>query len=77
MALGAAAGLIEPLHPTALTVLLRSLAQLIQLWPTERRAPIEARAFNRFTANAMTGARNFVVAQKAAGLGTGAFVDEP
>lgn len=77
IALGAAAGLIEPLHPTALTVLLRSLAQLIQFWPAERRAPVEANAFNRFTANAMTGARNFIIAQKAAGRGVGAFGDEP
>ena len=77
IAMGAAAGLIEPLHPTALTVLLRSLAQLIQLWPAERRAPVEAKAFNRFTANAMTGARNFIIAQKAAGRGVGSSRDEP
>ncbi|PTW49154.1 tryptophan halogenase [Sphingomonas faeni] len=75
IAMGAAAGLIEPLHPTALTVLLRSLAQLIQLWPAERRAPVEAKAFNRFTANAMTGARDFVIAQKAAARGSNAIGD--
>ena len=57
-------------------MLLRSLAQLIQLWPADRRAPIEAKAFNRFTANAMTGARDFVIAHKAAGHGVGASVDE-
>lgn len=76
IALGAASGLIEPLHPTALTVLLRSLAQLIQLWPAERRAPVEAAAFNRFAANAMTGARDFVIAQKAVARGLRAFGNE-
>ena len=53
VALGAAAGLLEPLHPTALTLLLRSLAQLIQLWPAGPQAPVEAAAFNRTVAAAL------------------------
>lgn len=77
VALGGAAGLIEPLHPTALTIVLRSLAQLIQLWPAERRAPVEAAAFNRFTTNAMTGARDFVIAQKAVAQGSNMVSNRP
>ncbi|KHA65585.1 hypothetical protein NI18_00780 [Sphingomonas sp. Ant20] len=57
VALGAAAGLLEPLHPTTLTLLLRSLAQLIQLWPAGPQAPVEATAFNRTAAGAYRRAR--------------------
>jgi tryptophan halogenase len=76
VALGAAAGLLEPLHPTALTLLLRSLAQLIQLWPAGPHAPVEAAAFNRSAAAAMQGARDFLVAHYATAGRAGAFWDE-
>ncbi|WP_380787721.1 tryptophan 7-halogenase [Sphingomonas sp. R86521] len=76
IALGAAAGVIEPLHPTALTLLLRSLAQLIQLWPADPHAPVEAAAFNRAAASAIEGARDFVVAHYAVAGRPGAFWDE-
>ena len=75
VALGAAAGVIEPLHPTALTLVLRALAQLIQLWPAGRDAPVEAAAFNRAAAGAITGARDFVLAHYAAAGRPGAFWD--
>jgi len=75
IALGAAAGVLEPLHPTALTLLVRGLAQLIQLWPADRHAPIEATAFNHATAAAIEGARDFLVAHYATAGRAGAFWD--
>jgi tryptophan halogenase len=76
VALGAAGGLIEPLHPTALIVLVRALARLIQLWPATRRAPVEAAAFNRAGGRTMEGARDFIVAHYAVAGRAGAFWDE-
>lgn len=76
IALGAAAGILEPLHPTALTLLLSSLARLIQLWPADPVAPIEAAAFNRATAEAWEGARDFVIAHYAVASRAGAFSDQ-
>ena len=73
IALGAAAGLLEPLHPTALTLVLRSIAHMIQLWPAGPHAPVEAAAFNRSAAAALEGARDFLVAHYAVAGRTGAF----
>ncbi|WP_375271058.1 tryptophan 7-halogenase [Sphingomonas sp.] len=76
VALGAAAGMLKPLHPTALTLLLSSLARLIQLWPANSLAPVEAVAFNRATAAAWDGARDFVVAHHNVAGRAGPFWDE-
>jgi len=76
VALGAAAGLLEPLHPTALTLLLKSLAQLIQLWPAGPQAPVEAAAFNRTAAGALEGARDFLIAHYAVAGRAGALWDD-
>lgn len=76
VALGAAAGLLEPLHPTALTLVLQSLALLIQLWPAAPHAPIEAAAFNRAIAAALDGARDVVIAHYAVAGRAGAFWDD-
>jgi tryptophan halogenase len=76
VALGAAAGVLEPLHPTALSLLLRSLARLIQLWPATPRAPVEAAAFNRAGVAAIEGARDFLVAQYAVAGRAGGFWDD-
>ncbi|MEG8021588.1 tryptophan 7-halogenase [Sphingomonas aerolata] len=76
VALGAAAGLLEPLHPIALTLLLRSLAQLIQLWPAGPEAPVEAAAFNRTAAGALQGARDFLIAHYAVAGRAGALWDD-
>ena len=76
IALGAAAGILEPLHPTALTLLLSSLARLIQLWPANPLAPIEAAAFNRATAAAWDGARDFVIAHYAVAGRAGSFWEQ-
>lgn len=75
VALGAAACVLEPLHPTALTLLLRSLARLIQLWPAARNAPVSAAAFNRAAAGEQARARDFLVGQYAAAGRAGAFWD--
>lgn len=76
IAVGAAAGLLEPLHPTALTLVLRSLAQLIQLWPAEPQAPVEAATFNRSAAAALQGARDFLIAHYAVAGRAGAVWDD-
>ena len=76
IALGAAAGLLEPLHPTALTLVLRSLAHLIQLWPAGPQAPVEAAAFNRSAAAALRGARDFLTAHYAVAGRAGAVWDD-
>ena len=75
IALGAAACVLEPLHPTALTLLLRSIARLIQLWPADRHAVVEAAAFNRATAGEQLRARDFLIGQYAAAGRPGAFWD--
>jgi tryptophan halogenase len=75
IALGAAACTIEPLHPIAPTLLLRSLARLIQLWPGDPHAPVEAAAYNRATANEQDRARDVVVAHYAAAGRAGGFWD--
>lgn len=75
IALGAAAGVLEPLHPTALTLLLGALARLIQLWPAGPHAPTEAAAFNRADAGAIEGARDFLIAHYATAGRPGAFWD--
>lgn len=75
IALGAAACVLEPLHPTAMTLLLRSLARLIQLWPADRLAVTEAAAFNRAAAGEQLRARDFVIGQYAAAGRLGKFWD--
>ncbi|GGE81482.1 tryptophan 7-halogenase [Sphingomonas prati] len=73
IALGAASCLLEPLHPTALPLLLNALVRLIQYWPADRTDPVASAAFNRGTTGEQARARDFVIAQYAAAGRPGAF----
>ncbi len=65
MAIGAAACVLEPLHPVALHLVQSALARLITLFPDASDAPVEAAEYNRMTINETESARDFLIAQYA------------
>lgn len=65
VAIGAAACMIEPLHPAALHLVQSALARLVTLFPNAPEAPVEAAEYNRMTINETESVRDFLIAQYA------------
>lgn len=65
VAIGAAACVLEPLHPVALHLVQSALARLVMLFPASAQAPVEAAEYNRLTINEMERARDFLIAHYA------------
>ena len=63
VAIGAAACMLEPLHPVALHLVQSALARLVTLFPDVADAPVEAAEYNRMTINETESARDFLIAQ--------------
>ncbi|WEK01441.1 MAG: tryptophan 7-halogenase [Candidatus Sphingomonas phytovorans] len=63
VAIGAAACVLEPLHPVGLHLVQSALARLVALFPDTAEAPVEAAEYNRMTINEMESARDFLIAQ--------------
>jgi tryptophan halogenase len=72
VAIGAAACVLEPLHPVALHLVQSALARLVTLFPNAAEAPVEAAEYNRMTINETESARDFLIAQYATNGRTGA-----
>ncbi|MDB5703405.1 MAG: Tryptophan halogenase [Sphingomonas bacterium] len=71
VAIGAAACVLEPLHPVALQLVQSALARLVTLFPNAAEAPVEAGEYNRMTINEAESARDFLIAQYATNGRTG------
>jgi tryptophan halogenase len=67
VAIGAAAGQVEPLHPVATHLVQSALARLVSLFPDAVAAPVEAAEYNRMTGNELDRARDFAAALYATG----------
>ncbi|GAA0315469.1 tryptophan 7-halogenase [Sphingomonas oligophenolica] len=65
VAIGAAACVIEPLHPVALHLVQSALARLVTLFPASAHAPVEAAEYNRMTINELERTRDFLIAHYA------------
>lgn len=63
VALGAAAGLLEPVQGSSLSLTLASIHRLLSLYPVQPGQGVEATAFNQQTAEAMDRARDFLIAR--------------
>jgi tryptophan halogenase len=63
VAIGAAACVLESLHPVAIHLVQSALARLVALFPDAAEAPVEAAEYNRMTINEMESARDFLVTQ--------------
>lgn len=63
VALGAAAGLLEPMQGTSLSLALSAIHRLLALYPVQPGQGVEATAFNQQTAEAMDRARDFLIAR--------------
>jgi tryptophan halogenase len=63
VAIGAAACVLEPLHPVGLHLVQSALARLVSLFPYTGEAFPEAREYNRMTVNALESVRNFLISQ--------------
>jgi tryptophan halogenase len=69
IALGNAAGFLEPLADTGLRLLEDGVARLIALFPDSDSAPLMAAEFNRRMGAAYDGARDFVLLHRLPGVG--------
>jgi tryptophan halogenase len=65
IAIGAAACVLEPLHPVALHLVQSALARLVMLFPASAQASVEAAEYNRMTINELERARDFLIAHYA------------
>ncbi|MEP7007082.1 MAG: tryptophan halogenase family protein [Sphingomonas bacterium] len=65
VAIGAAACVLEPLHPVALHLVQSALARLVLLFPASAQAQVEAAEYNRLTINELERARDFLIAHYA------------
>ncbi|MFA6115057.1 MAG: tryptophan 7-halogenase [Sphingomonas sp.] len=65
VAIGAAACVLEPLHPVALHLVQSALARLVTLFPDSPEAAVESAEYNRMTINETESARDFLIAQYA------------
>ena len=63
VAIGAAACVLEPLHPVGLHLVQSALARLVTLFPNSGEAPVEAAEYNRVTINELESARDFLITQ--------------
>jgi tryptophan 7-halogenase len=61
VALGEAAGYLEPLEATGLHMIQSGLTRLLALWPTKAFDPLLAREYNQVTASEWELARDFLV----------------
>jgi tryptophan 7-halogenase len=61
LALGEAAGYLEPLEATGLHMIQSGLTRLLALWPTKAFDPLVAREYNQVTAREWELARDFLV----------------
>jgi tryptophan 7-halogenase len=61
VALGEAAGYLEPLEATGLHMMQSALTRLLALWPTKAFDPLLAREYNQVTASEWELARDFLV----------------
>ena len=67
VAIGAAAGQAEPIHPVGTHLVQSALARLVSLFPADAIAPIEAAEYNRITGNELDRARDFAAVLFATG----------
>jgi tryptophan halogenase len=61
VALGLAAGFIEPLESTAIHLVQTGIAKLLALFPTRRPVPVEVAEYNRFMSASYEQVRDFVI----------------